>query len=129
MPSRRNDRQNEEVFPRTDFREFIDSIQGTNAVGNRFLRSTTLQDDPNLVSFTTDVKTARRGVATAEALLERRRELDAHYGWVLASDAALVYESMGGKNGQGAEWARLWMKDIHDEYERVGQALLEAKVN
>lgn len=101
MPSRQNDRQNEEVFPRTDFRESIDGIQGANAVDNGFLRSMTLQDDPDLVSFTIDVKAARRGVATAEALLERRRELDAHYGCVLASDAALVYESMGVQEWSG----------------------------
>jgi hypothetical protein len=128
MSSQQNDKPVEEAFPLTDFREFIDSIQGANAVGNRFLISMEPQDDPNLISFTADVEFAQRGIAIAEAMLERRCELDTHYGWVLASDAALVYESMGGRSGQGAEWARQWMQGVHDEYERIGRALLDAKV-
>ncbi|KAF3054198.1 hypothetical protein E8E11_012013 [Didymella keratinophila] len=128
MSSQQGEGPMEEVFPATDFREFIDSIQGVNAVGTCILASMKPQDDPNLVSFTADGESAKRGIAIAEALLERRRELDAHYGWVLASDAALVYQSMGGKSGGGAECARQWMQGIHDEYERIRRAMLDANL-
>jgi hypothetical protein len=118
----------EEAFPLTDFREFIDSIQGANAVSNRFLASMEPQDDPDFVSFRVCVESAKRGIAVAKTILGRRRELDAHYGWVLAADAALVYASMGGKSDRGAEWARQWSQGIHDEYERTGRTLLDAKL-
>ena len=118
----------EEAFPPTDFREFINRIQGANAVGNRFLQSMKPQNNADVVSFTVSVESAKRGIAVAKAILERRRELDAHYGWVLATDAALVYASMGGRSDRGAEWARQWMQGIHDEYERIVRDLLDAKL-
>jgi hypothetical protein len=118
----------EQAFPPADFREFIDSIQGANDMGNRFLASMELQEIPGLFSFTADVGSAKQGIQIAQAMLQRRRDLDAHYGWVLASDAELVYKSMGGKSDQGEEWARQWMRDVHEEYEKVGRAMLDAKL-
>jgi len=115
MSSQQGEGLIEDAFTPTDFREFIDSIQGANVVGNRFLSSMKPQDDPDLVWFTADVESAKHGIAIVEALSERRRELDAHYGWVLASDAALVHQSMRCKNDGGAEWARKWAEGIHDE--------------
>lgn len=123
MHSRQSEEPVDEAFLPTDFRQFIDNIQGANTVGNRFLNSMKPRDDPDLISFIADVEFAQRSNAIAEAILERRRELDSHYGWVLASDAALVYESMGGRSDQGAELARQWMQDIYNEYERVGRAI------
>lgn len=128
MSSQQNKGLIEDAFPPTDFREFIDRIQGAIAVGNRFLNSMKPRDDPDLLSFIADTETAKCAITIAETVLERRRELDVHYGWVLASDAALVYRSMGGKSGGGAEWARQWMQGIHKEYERIGRTLLDAKV-
>lgn len=107
---------------------FIDSVQGANAIGNRFLKSMAPHRPQGIPSPTIEVESAKRGILIAEALLERRRDLNAHYGWVLASDAALVSRSMGGKRKHGAAWARQWMKSVYDEYERVGHALLDANV-
>lgn len=105
MPSGQNDRRNE-VFRLTEFRGFTDSFQGASALADRFLRILTLQNDSGLVPFTADVNSAGRGVAIAETLLEQRCELDAHCGWKLAADAALVYKFMEStirvQNGPGS---------------------------
>lgn len=128
MSSQKDEKPAVEAFPPTDFREFIDSIQGSNATGKRFLDSMAPYRPDGPMSLIIDVETAQRNLLLAEALLEKRRDLNGHYDWVLASDAALVYKVMGGKSENGAVWARRWMEDIHAEYGRVGRELLDVKL-
>ena len=117
----------ENFVPATDFREFIDSILEANTRGKNFIARVTKSRFSSGPSATMDQHTVHGDLAALGSLLAMRRELDAHYGWVLASDAALVYKSMGGRSEGGAVWAQHWTRRVFEEYERIGKALREVK--
>lgn len=122
-------RCDENAYPSTDIRDFVDAVLDTNTGSTRLIE--------RVASFRTTSRTTvvtleqqnlvRQFLAEFEALKRRRRNLDAHYGWVLASDSELVYRSMGGKSKSGTAWARRWIRGIFEEYERLGQALANAE--
>lgn len=117
----------ENVFRATDFGEFIDSILEANTRGKNFVARITesrFASDPNA---TMEQHSLHNDLAALKGLLAMRRELDAHYGWVLASDAALIYKSVGGRSEGGAVWAQHWTRRVFEEYERIGKALREVK--
>ncbi|KAJ8118927.1 hypothetical protein OPT61_g190 [Boeremia exigua] len=110
----------------TNFRSFVDRVLEANAAGGRIKHEVSIivLCAPPTVKLQ---QSKRRYSEIINRLLADRRELNAHYGWVLASDARLVYKSMGGQGENGAAWARQWMKAIFREYERVGRDLNDAK--
>lgn len=113
----------EDAFPPTHFRAFIDSVLGANAAGKRVIERPALILSSESVPLAAMQHSARQDITTARRLLAERRDLDAHYGWVLASDAELVYKSMGGKSSTGAAWARQWLNKVFEEYDQIGQSL------
>ena len=117
----------ENFVPATDFREFIDSILEANTRGKNFIARVTKSRFASGPSATMDQHTVHGDLAALGSLLAMRRELDAHYGWVLASDTALIYKSMGGRSESGAVWARHWTRSVFEEYERIGKALRDVK--
>ena len=117
----------ENVFRATDFGEFIDSILEANTRGKNFVARITESRFASGPNATMEQHTVRNELAALESLLAMRRELDAHYGWVLASDTALIYKSMGGRSESGAVWARHWTRSVFEEYERIGKALRDVK--
>lgn len=113
-------------FPSTDFRQFIDSILKTNVTGEKAVK--------HVVSIMsqTQLPPAMKGqlrqdyTTTIEKLLRERRDLNGHYGWVLASDSEHVYTTTGGKGCDELHRStRQWMRSVFDEYERTGQALAD----
>ena len=117
----------ENFVPATDFREFIDSILEANTRGKNFIARVTKSRFASGPNATMEQHTVHGDPAALKGLLAMRRELDAHYGWVLASDTALIYKSMGGRSESGAVWARHWTRSVFEEYERIGKALRDVK--
>jgi hypothetical protein len=112
--------------PSTDFQQFIDSILEANATGEKTVKHTVS------IMSQTHLPPAMKGrlrqeyKITIEKLLRERRELNGHYGWVLASDSELVSTAMGGKDrNEPHQSTRQWMKSVFDEYERTGQTLTD----
>ena len=117
----------ESVFPATDFREFIDSISEANTRGKNFIARVTKSRFASGPNAAMEQHTVRNDLAALGSLLAMRRELDAHYGWVLASDTALIYKSMGGRSESGVVWAKHWTRSLFEDYERIGKALRDVK--
>lgn len=116
-------------FPATDFRTFVDSLLEANIAGKRVVEVLALKNSVDMeLPMMQQQQYRQEHVGIVEGLLAERRNLDAHYGWVLASDAQLVYGTMGGTSSDGAVWAKRWIKAIFEEYERVGQALAYARL-
>lgn len=131
MPSKRHDNALDEAFPPTDIREFIDLLLGVMVQSARLVERlgslrTATKDPAVVIERPTQV---RKLLLEIDTLMQQRRDRDAHYGWVLASDSALLYKSFGGKNERGTAWAKQWMRNGFDEYERTGQALVDAQQN
>ena len=51
--------------------------------------------------------------AVLHALKRKSNEIDAHYGWALASDSALIARMFEGEEGSEA---KTWMKRLFEEY-------------
>lgn len=123
---------NEEVqgnaFPSTDFRQFIDAILEANSCSNRIVQRVALLRPLDDVSKIVHEEYVQHAIVVLEQLTEERRDLNSHYGWALASDSELVYKSMGGKSDRGTAWAKKWVRRVFDEYERLGRALVDAKL-
>lgn len=115
-------------FQPSDFEDFIGAVLEVNGQDNRFFQRVISLRSRGDVSESTQKQSAQQAMVVLEELMEKRRDLNAHYGWVLASDAGLVYKSMGGKSENGASWAKQWMRGVFDEYERLGQAFVDAKL-
>lgn len=116
------------IIPATDFREFVDVVLKADTHDNKFIRRMSVARPPDTASSITRKQCAQHSIVIAENLIHRRREIDAHYGWVLASDAELVYKSIGGKSEAGPAWARQWIKRVFDEHEKTRQALIDTKL-
>jgi hypothetical protein len=59
--------------------------------------------------------TSKHGNEAALRTLKRQsNEVDAHYGWALASDSALIARMFDGEEGLEA---KTWMKRLFEEYE------------
>lgn len=105
-------------LPSTDFRQFIDSILKANATGEKAVKHAVS------IMSQTQLPPAMKGrlrqdyTTTIEKLLRERRDLNGHYGWVLASDSEHVYTTTEGKGCDE-------MRSVSDEYERTGQALAD----
>lgn len=109
----------------TDFQEFVNCIVETNACGKKIVEQVDSILSTGLVSLA-DVQLKQDYGAMIVRLLGERRDLNAHYGWVLASDAAPVAKSLGVESPKGTFWAREWMRVLFEEYEHIGKALAGA---
>tara|TARA_R110002003_G_scaffold175_14_gene14292 strand:- start:11685 stop:12122 length:438 start_codon:yes stop_codon:yes gene_type:complete len=55
----------------------------------------------------------------AKYLKQRCREVDAHYGWVLASDIVHVTQMFETDSEKGHDNAKYWMRSVFDRYEEL----------
>lgn len=94
------------AFLPTDFMEFLDCIIEASNQGKGVIERVVQIRLSNGVIHVTQGRIALRGFAVLEALMAKRRDLDVHYGWILVSDVAFVYKSIGGRSESGAAWAR-----------------------
>jgi hypothetical protein len=120
---------NENAYPSTDFREFIDAILEANAQSAQLIACMTfIRTSKNPSTTTTELQiSTQQGLVELETLMRHRRDLDAHYGWVLATDSGHVCKSLGGSTKAGVDWAKRWMKSVFDNYVNLGLALENAK--
>lgn len=125
--SKVNNGASQPIFPPTDFGDFVDTVLKSNAESGKLIERYTLPPPTSDMLRETQLQFAEYGIVAVGELMRQRCDIDTHYGWVLASDAELVYKSMGGKNERGTAWARQWMKDIFHEYERLTQGLVDTK--
>lgn len=125
--SKVDDGASQPTFPPTDFRDFIDAVLKSNTESGNFIQHYTLPSFRSDRLRETQMQFAQHGIIAIDELMRQRCDIDAHYGWVLASDAELVYRSMGGKNEGGTVWARQWMRGIFHEYERLNKGLFDTK--
>lgn len=65
-------------------------------------------------SFNTIATSKHHHEAALRALKQQSNDIDTHYGWVLASDSALI---AGMFEGQEGVEAKTWMKRLFEEYE------------
>jgi hypothetical protein len=101
-----------EVPAPSDFRDLVDCILQLNlASTDAFHELASLQHRPKELAPGSPERReiATRIVSVASGLESQYQELDAHYGWVLASDHALVNEvlrSYFGRNEKAERWLR-----------------------
>lgn len=116
----------ESSLSQEDFREFIDSVLEANTTGKRIAEHVNSVLFLNLTSPIAKSKFLQDYTRVVERLLKERRNLNAKYGWVVASSADLVAKAMGRDGSNGTDRTRRWMRTVFEEYERVGVALVDA---
>ena len=113
-------------FPSTDFQQFIDSVLEANATGEETVKHTVSIMSQTHLSLAMKGRLKQDHATIIKKLLRERRELNGHYGWVLASDSGHVYTATRRKGcDEPHRSTRQWMRSVFDKYERTGQALAD----
>jgi hypothetical protein len=119
---------NIDLLPASDFKDLLTSIVHFQTAFDQFsLRLLIVQGSP-----LADGSIMRRNVAMqllrdVLTLSQQGQEIDAHYGWVLASDIAMVSRAFGPANGHTEEDARAWLNNMCTEQGRMRKALDKLK--
>jgi hypothetical protein len=79
----------------------------------------------HFTSFNLLSEHSSRDSSITSDLTKQRREIDTHYGWVLASDSTLVGRILVAGDRIGDGNAKGEMKRIWEGYERIGEDLSE----
>jgi hypothetical protein len=113
MVSHNNTMHDIDCLPPSDFKDLLILLQEHEASLNIFFRS--------IKSATTLF--ARQDLEIVRNLKQQRNNIDAHYGWALASDSALVARMF---QSDDEEEAQSWMRRMFSEYEERNRQLNKA---
>jgi hypothetical protein len=119
---------NIDLLPASDFKDLLNSIIRFQRAFDQFSVRLLIVEG----SFLADDSIMRRDVTIqllrdVLSLNQQGQEIDAHYGWVLASDIAMVGRAFGPANGHTEEDARAWLNSMCTEQERIRKSLVELK--
>lgn len=110
----------------SDFRELIDQVLDAITRGDRTVKQVAFLPSPSPTFRNASVHSEQDYCGEIARLLRERRHINAYYGWVLASDTALVAKSLDGASSNETSRAKQSMRMVFKEYERVGEALAVA---
>jgi pantothenate kinase-related protein Tda10 len=110
MVSQNKTMHNIDSLPPSDFKDLLLLLQEHEASFNNFLKS--------IKNYTTLF--ARQDLDIVRNLKQQSNNIDAHYGWALASDSALVARML---RSDEEEEAQSWMRRMFREYEERKQQL------
>lgn len=101
----------------SDFKDFIDSMQTLYTTSAKFIRDQKDWEGTSTPSYRSkrQCNTAEQRLDIIKRLEKDFQELDSHYGWVLASDHALVARAIAQQAGIEID-AKGWMKKVYKTY-------------
>jgi hypothetical protein len=110
------------TIPPSDFKNLLTTALDLLTSSTRFLEK--LHAHPPTTSLSTTTAAAAVA-ATAKALLKRHKNLDTHYGWVLASDNASMGKALRGICTVEQQQSSDWFRDLVAELENLRRSLIQ----
>jgi hypothetical protein len=107
--------QNIDQLPASDFKDLLMSLQQLEAPTDELLRQ--------VGSSPTSRKGVQELLEQTRCLERRYADIDTHYGWVLASDRALVARVFGSDVVDAEVGASLWMRRVSKRHRDIKAAL------
>lgn len=111
-------------FAATDFKDLIDSMQTLETTTKDFIREDHTWEHTDAAPYCSETQwsTVEQRLKIVRRLETEFQELDSHYGWVLASDYALVAKVIAQQAGEGVD-ARDWMKNVYERHVKTRSEL------
>jgi hypothetical protein len=95
-----------DALPPSDFKDLILAIQEYMFAYNTFLA-------------TSSTRSGAERDNELEIILRQGQEIDASYGWVLASDVVFVARMMGGNHAAAKEWTKTLVREVDEMRKEV----------